>query len=73
MARIPESEVQRLKEEVSVLRLAEGCGLVLAKQGKDLAVCCPFHADDTASPVVTPAKNLWHCFGCGVGVARLIG
>jgi DNA primase len=28
---------------------------------------CPFHEDDTASLVVTPAKNLWHCFGCGVG------
>jgi DNA primase catalytic core len=28
---------------------------------------CPFHEDATASLVVTPAKNLWHCFGCGVG------
>ena len=28
---------------------------------------CPFHEDDTASLVVTPGKNLWHCFGCGVG------
>ena len=67
MARIPESEVQRLKEEVSVQRLVESSGLVLAKQGKDLAVRCPFHADDTASLVVTPTKNLWHCFGCGAG------
>ena len=67
MARIPDTEVQRLKEEVSVQRLVESSGLVLARQGKDLAVRCPFHADDTASLVVTPAKNLWHCFGCGVG------
>ncbi|MFM7461121.1 MAG: CHC2 zinc finger domain-containing protein, partial [Burkholderiales bacterium] len=28
---------------------------------------CPFHADDTESLVVTPAKNLWHCFGCQIG------
>ena len=28
---------------------------------------CPFHEGDTASLVVTPAKNLWHCFGCVVG------
>lgn len=28
---------------------------------------CPFHEDDTASLVVTPGKNLWHCFGCGIG------
>ena len=33
--------------------------------GKDFALCCPFHADDTASLVITPAKNLYHCFGCG--------
>jgi len=23
---------------------------------------CPFHEDATASLVVTPGKNLWHCF-----------
>ena len=28
---------------------------------------CLFHDDDTASLVVTPAKNLWHCFGCQCG------
>jgi DNA primase len=35
--------------------------------GKDLLGRCPFHEDDSASLVVTPAKNLWHCFGCGIG------
>ncbi|MEQ1661864.1 MAG: CHC2 zinc finger domain-containing protein [Thiobacillus sp.] len=67
MARIPESEIERLKSEVSVERLIESSGVALKKLGKDLVGCCPFHADDTASLVVTPAKNLWHCFGCGVG------
>ena len=67
MARIPESEIERLKVEVSVERLVEGSGIVLKKSGKDFVGCCPFHEDDTASLVVTPAKNLWHCFGCGVG------
>ncbi|MEO8024593.1 CHC2 zinc finger domain-containing protein [Polaromonas sp.] len=65
MARIPESEIQRLKDEVAVQRLVESAGIELKKVGKDLAGRCPFHADDTASLVVTPAKNLWHCFGCG--------
>ena len=65
MARIPESELERLKAEVSVQRLAEASGLVLKKSGKDFVSCCPFHADDTASLVITPEKNLWHCFGCG--------
>ncbi|MFN7043159.1 MAG: CHC2 zinc finger domain-containing protein [Acidovorax temperans] len=65
MARIPEADIQRLKEEVAVVRLAEASGLALKKSGKDFVARCPFHADDTASLVITPGKNLWHCFGCG--------
>jgi len=67
MARIPEEQIQRLKDEVAVQRLVEAAGVELKKMGKDLAGRCPFHADDTASLIVTPAKNLWHCFGCQVG------
>ena len=67
MARIPEQEIERLRNEVSVERLAEAAGIELKRSGKDLLGRCPFHADDTASLVVTPAKNLWHCFGCGIG------
>jgi DNA primase catalytic core len=39
----------------------------LKKAGKDMLGRCPFHDDAEASLVVTPAKNLWHCFGCQVG------
>lgn len=67
MARIPEQELERLKTEVSVERLVEASGIELKKSGKDWLGKCAFHEDDTASLVVTPAKNLWHCFGCGIG------
>ncbi|MFY7907254.1 MAG: CHC2 zinc finger domain-containing protein, partial [Burkholderiaceae bacterium] len=67
MARIPQQELERLKEEVSVLRLVEGAGVELRKSGKDWLGRCPFHDDSEASLVVTPRKNLWHCFGCQVG------
>ncbi len=67
MPRIPDTEIERLKNEVSVERLVEAAGIELKRGGKDLLGRCPFHEDDTASLVVTPAKNLWHCFGCGVG------
>ena len=67
MARIPEQEIERLKNEVSVERLVEASGIELKKSGKDMLGRCPFHEDGTASLVVTPAKNLWHCFGCGIG------
>ncbi len=67
MARIPEAEIEGLKEAVPVARLVEASGVGLKKGGKDLLGRCPFHEDATASLVVTPGKNLWHCFGCGVG------
>ncbi len=67
MPRIPEPEIERLKNEVSVERLVQASGIELKKSGKDWLGRCPFHEDDTASLVVTPAKNLWHCFGCGIG------
>jgi DNA primase len=65
MARIPDSEIERLKVEVSLVRLVEASGIKLEKRGADHVAPCPFHEDDTPSFVVTPAKNLYHCFGCG--------
>ena len=65
MPRIPEAELERLKQEVSLVRLIESQGHRLEKRGKDWALRCVFHEEDTASLVVSPAKNLYHCFGCG--------
>jgi DNA primase catalytic core len=68
MARIPENEVERLKKEISVQRLAEARGIKLTRQGANLLGKCPFHDDRTPSLVITPAKNLWHCMGaCSMG------
>ena len=67
MARIPDEQLERLKVEVSVERLVEGSGIELKRSGKDWVARCPLHEDATASLVVTPAKNLWHCLGCGAG------
>ncbi len=68
MARIPDEELERLKAEVSVVRLVEAAGVVLRRAGADLVGCCPFHEDREPSLVVTPGKNLWHCMGaCQAG------
>ena len=68
MARIPEAEVERLKKEISVQRLAEARGIKLTRHGADLVGLCPFHEDRNPSLVITPAKNLWHCLGaCNAG------
>ncbi|HZT02031.1 MAG TPA: CHC2 zinc finger domain-containing protein [Steroidobacteraceae bacterium] len=68
MARIADTELERLKREVSLVRLIEGQGIRLLSQGKDLACRCPWHeGDETPSCIVTPKSNLWHCFGCDAG------
>ena len=68
MARVSEAEIQRLKREISVERLAEARGVKLKKHGKDLIGLCPFHDDHEPSLVITPEKNLWHCLGaCQAG------
>jgi DNA primase catalytic core len=67
MARIADEVIERIKTEVSLVRLAESQGYALVKQGKDFALCCPFHADKTPSCVITPKSNLFNCFGCGAG------
>ncbi|MBL8242537.1 MAG: hypothetical protein JNM66_34240 [Bryobacterales bacterium] len=68
MARIPDEEIERLKREVSLERLAEARGVVLTRHGADLIGLCPFHDDRESSLVITPDKNLWHCLGaCQAG------
>lgn len=68
MARIPEEEIERLKNEVSLERLAEARGVKLARHGADLLGLCPFHDDREPSLVISPKKNLWHCLGaCQAG------
>ena len=65
MARIPDAEIERLKAEVSLVRLIEMAGVKLTRRGKDeLLGSCPFHDDSTPSLSVSVSKNLFHCFGC---------
>ncbi|MBD2826817.1 CHC2 zinc finger domain-containing protein, partial [Xenorhabdus szentirmaii] len=67
MARIPEAELQHLKTAISLVAIIEQQGRQLFKRGKDMTVLCPFHPEKTPSMVITPAKNLYHCFGCDAG------
>jgi DNA primase catalytic core len=68
MARIPDEEISRLKNEISLERLVRARGIELRKHGADLIGLCPFHNDHEPSLVISPAKNLWHCLGaCQTG------
>jgi len=68
MARIPDTEIERLKQSIAIERLAEAKGIQLKRHGADLIGLCPFHDDHEPSLVISPDKNLWHCLGacqCG--------
>jgi len=68
MPRIPDHELERLKREISLVRLAETRGIALKQHGRDLIGLCPFHDDRKPSLVISPDKNLWHCLGaCQAG------
>lgn len=68
MARIPDEIIKRLKQEVSVQRLAEARGVKLKRHGKELKGLCPFHDDHEPSLCIDPEQNVWNCKGaCGVG------
>jgi DNA primase catalytic core len=68
MARIPEDELERLKQDVSLQRLAEARGIALRGQGDNLLGLCPFHDDREPSLVISASKNVWHCLGaCQAG------
>src|SRR5919206_1220345 len=68
MARIPDEEIDRIKNEIALERLVRARGVELRKHGADLIGLCPFHNDREPSLVISPAKNLWHCLGvCQTG------
>ncbi|MBA0168485.1 CHC2 zinc finger domain-containing protein [Pectobacterium sp. CFBP8739] len=67
MARIPESELQHLKAAVPLVEVVRSQGRQVFKRGKDVVVLCPFHQEKTPSMVISPEKNLYHCFGCDAG------
>ncbi len=68
MARIPEEEIDRIKLEVSIVRLVEAHGVVLKRRGADLVGLYPWHEDREPSLIISPKKNLWHCMGaCNAG------
>ncbi len=51
MTRLADDEIERIKSEVSLMRLIKNQGYQPKKQGKDYVIACPFHKDKTPSLV----------------------
>ena len=41
--------------------------VALKRRGRDYVGLCPFHSEKTPSFSVSPERQSFHCFGCGVG------
>ncbi|MFV0371114.1 MAG: DNA primase [Azonexus sp.] len=61
---IPDSFIQDLLARIDIVELVDGY-VPLKKAGGNYAACCPFHNEKTPSFTVSPAKQFYHCFGCG--------
>ena len=66
MAGILDDDVQQIRNRVNLVDIiAEQ--IPLKKSGRTWRGLCPFHHEKTPSFHVDPAKQLYHCFGCGAG------
>lgn len=63
---INKDSIENLKNNVDIVDTISQF-IQLKKSGANFKACCPFHGESTPSFVVSPAKQIYHCFGCGVG------
>jgi len=61
---IAESSINEIKASVVTYEIVSSF-IQLKKKGVDYVACCPFHDEKTPSFSVSPAKNIYKCFGCG--------
>lgn len=64
--RLDDELKERVRAASDILDVVEQC-VPLKRAGTNFKACCPFHEEKTPSFNVNPARQFWHCFGCGAG------
>lgn len=59
-------QVAQVREKIDIVSLIQEY-LPIKKLGRNFKTTCPFHTEKTPSFVVSPERQIWHCFGCGKG------
>ncbi|MDD2640202.1 MAG: DNA primase, partial [Arcobacteraceae bacterium] len=63
---ISKDSIENLKNHLDVVDVISQF-IEIKKSGANFKACCPFHGEKTPSFVISPTKQIYHCFGCGVG------
>ncbi|QQG44547.1 MAG: DNA primase [Candidatus Roizmanbacteria bacterium] len=62
-----EPQIEEIKKRIDIIEFL-GNYISLKRTGRNFKGLCPFHNEKTASFVVSPERQIWHCFGsCGIG------
>ncbi|WP_333871406.1 DNA primase [Desulforamulus putei] len=64
--RIPDAVIEEIRQRSDIVEVVSRY-VRLEKRGKNYLALCPFHQEKTPSFTVSPEKQAFHCFGCGVG------
>ena len=63
---IPEDKISEISNAADIVDIVSQ-SVSLKKTGKNYVGLCPFHSEKTPSFTVSPDKQIFYCFGCGVG------